>query len=51
MTVSRLNRRQMLIQSAAATLALTGCRRSFRVRGDPAWVWCTLRQKQAPNSA
>jgi putative ABC transport system substrate-binding protein len=33
MTVSRLNRRQMLIQSAGAALALAGCRRSFRGSG------------------
>jgi putative tryptophan/tyrosine transport system substrate-binding protein len=33
MTVSRLNRRQMLIQSAGAALALASCRRSFRSSG------------------
>ena len=33
MTVSRLNRRQMLILSAGAALALAGCRRSLRGSG------------------
>src|SRR5262249_55017984 len=33
MTVSRLNRRQMLIQRAGAALALTGGRRSLRGSG------------------
>jgi ABC-type uncharacterized transport system substrate-binding protein len=33
MTVLRLNRRQMLIQTAGAALVLVGCRRSFRGSG------------------
>ena len=33
MTISLLNRRQMLIQSAGAALALAGCRRSGRASG------------------
>src|SRR5690348_16490051 len=33
MTVSRLNRRQMLIQATGAALVLAGCRRSFRGSG------------------
>ena len=51
MAVSLLNRRQMLIQSAGAALAVAGCPVLTEVRADPAWVSSTLRRKEAPNSA
>jgi hypothetical protein len=52
MTASLLSRRRMLIQSAGAALALTGCHgRSSRGSGRPEWACSILRRRPEPSYA